>query len=141
MRRHKESVSSQHQQTEQKQQSDQRSHLELEMRRFKRKKLLQYHALEQELLQEVNRIFCTAVHTGKLTSDSLVVVFDGLFQELKKRQNQLELAHAMLLRHHDSTQDLEYRQLGVLHTVREDQVVQYSTPRLLVCLVPWSPYL
>ncbi|GAV05538.1 hypothetical protein RvY_15656 [Ramazzottius varieornatus] len=94
VRRHKESVSSQHQQTEQKLQSDQKSHLELEMRRFKRKKLLQYHALEQELLQE----------------------------ELKKRQSQLELAHAMLLRHHDSTQDLEYRQLGVLHTVREDQL-------------------
>jgi thousand and one amino acid protein kinase len=41
---------------------------------------------------------------------------------LSKKQQQLEQAHAMLLRHHEKTQDLEYRQQKSVHALREDQV-------------------
>lgn len=72
----------------------QREYLELEVRKFKRKKLTQYHNLETDLLRE----------------------------ELTKRQQQLEQAHSMLLRHHAKTQELEYRQQRAVHALREEQV-------------------
>lgn len=73
----------------------QKEYIELEIRKFRRKKLIIYHQLEQELLR----------------------------QELNKRQNQLEQAHAMLLRHHEKTQELEYRQQKTVHALREEQVI------------------
>ncbi|XP_044260449.1 serine/threonine-protein kinase Tao [Tribolium madens] len=72
----------------------QKEYLELEVRKFRRKKLLTYHNLEQDLLR----------------------------QELNKRQQQLEQAHMMLLRHHEKTQELEYRQQKAVHALREEQV-------------------
>ena len=51
-------------------------YLSLQVRKFRRRRLVQYHDLEQDLLRE----------------------------ELNKRQNQLESAHSMLLRHHEMTQ-------------------------------------
>jgi hypothetical protein len=41
---------------------------------------------------------------------------------LSKKQLQLEQAHAMLLKHHEKTQDLEYRQQKSVHALREEQV-------------------
>ncbi|KAF5296307.1 hypothetical protein FQA39_LY12524 [Lamprigera yunnana] len=73
----------------------QKEYLEIEVRKFRRKKLLSFHNLEQELLRE----------------------------ELNKRQQQLEQAHTMLLRHHDKTQELEYRQQKTVHGLREEQVI------------------
>ncbi|KAG8236935.1 hypothetical protein J437_LFUL014980, partial [Ladona fulva] len=52
------------------------------------------------------------------------------FEELNKRQHQLEQAHAMLLRHHELTQDLEYRQQKAVHTLREEQVVRQHQTEL-----------
>ncbi|KAJ3650574.1 hypothetical protein Zmor_016664 [Zophobas morio] len=72
----------------------QKEYLELEVRKFRRKKLLSYHNLEQDLLR----------------------------QELNKRQQQLEQAHMMLLRHHEKTKELEYRQQKAVHALREEQV-------------------
>ncbi|CAB3220438.1 unnamed protein product [Arctia plantaginis] len=72
----------------------QREYLELELRRFRRRRMLAVHHKEQELLRE----------------------------ELNKRQNQLEQAHAMLLRHHEKTQELEYRQQKGVHALREEQL-------------------
>ncbi|CAB3359099.1 Hypothetical predicted protein [Cloeon dipterum] len=72
----------------------QKDYLELEMRKLRRKKLLQIQHLELELLRE----------------------------ELVKRQQQLETAHSMLLRHHEATQELEYRQQRAVHALREEQV-------------------
>lgn len=72
----------------------QREYLELEIRKYKRKKLTQYHNLETDLLRE----------------------------ELTKRQQQLEQAHTMLQRHHAKTQELEYRQQRAVHALREEQV-------------------
>lgn len=43
-------------------------------------------------------------------------------QELCKKQQQLEQAHSMLLRHHEKTQELEYRQQKAVHNLRDDQV-------------------
>jgi len=74
----------------------QKEYLELEIRKFHRKKLLAFHSLEQELLRE----------------------------ELNKRQQQLEQAHSMLLRHHEKTQELEYRQQKAVHQLREEQVLR-----------------
>lgn len=81
-------------QEEQRMLRSQKEYLEVEVRKFRRKKLLGYHNLEQELLRE----------------------------ELNKRQQQLEQAHTMLLRHHDKTQELEYRQQKTVHALREEQV-------------------
>ncbi|PSN30012.1 Serine/threonine-protein kinase TAO1 [Blattella germanica] len=72
----------------------QKEYLDLEIRKFRRKKLLIFHSLEQELLRE----------------------------ELNKRQQQLEQAHSMLLRHHEKTQELEYRQQKAVHQLREEQI-------------------
>lgn len=69
-------------------------HHRLEIRKFRRRKLIQYHQLERDLLRE----------------------------ELNKRQNQLEQAHAMLLRHHEITQELEYRQQRSVHQLRDEQM-------------------
>ncbi|XP_014212579.1 serine/threonine-protein kinase Tao isoform X2 [Copidosoma floridanum] len=80
----------------------QREYLDLEIRKFRRKKLLNYHALEQELLRE----------------------------ELNKRQQQLEQAHAMLLRHHEKTQELEYRQQRAVHALREEQIQRQHNTEL-----------
>lgn len=72
----------------------QKDYLELEVRRLDRAKLLSYHRLERQLLCE----------------------------ELNRRQAQLETAHAMLLRHHELTQELEYRQQRSVHMLREEQL-------------------
>jgi thousand and one amino acid protein kinase len=47
-----------------------------------------------------------------------------LLQELNKRQQQLEQAHSMLLRHHEKTQELEYRQQKAVHQLREEQILR-----------------
>ena len=45
-----------------------------------------------------------------------------LLQELNKLQAQLEYSHGMLLRHHESTQDLEYKHQAAIHRLRDDQM-------------------
>jgi len=75
-------------------QRGQKDRLDYEVRKFRRRRLVQYHDLEQELLRE----------------------------ELNKRQNQLESAHSMLLRHHEMTQELETKQQRSVHGTREQQM-------------------
>jgi len=53
-----------------------------------------------------------------------------LLQELNRRQVQLETAHAMLLRHHELTQELEYRQQRSVHMLREEQLRQQHQTEL-----------
>ena len=72
----------------------QKDRLDYEVRKFRRRRLVQYHDLEQDLLREVRLM----VRERELESD----IID--FQELNKRQLQLESAHNMLLRHHEMTQ-------------------------------------
>ncbi|GAB0094768.1 Serine/threonine-protein kinase Tao [Sergentomyia squamirostris] len=78
----------------------QKNYIELEMRKFRRKKTQVLHDLENQLLRD----------------------------ELSKKQQQLEQAHGMLLKHHEKTQELEYRQQKSVHNLREDQITkQHST--------------
>jgi len=69
-------------------------YLQIETRKFRRRGLLSYYLKEQLLLKE----------------------------ELSKREQQLESAHTMLLRHHQLTQDLEYRQQKAIHSLKEEQL-------------------
>ncbi|KAK2872916.1 hypothetical protein QQF64_017415 [Cirrhinus molitorella] len=78
----------------------QRQYLELECRRFKRRILIAKHNVEQDLVRE----------------------------ELNKRQTQKDLEHAMLLRHHESMQELEIRQLGTIQKMRTELIrLQHQT--------------
>ncbi|XP_076153715.1 serine/threonine-protein kinase TAO2-like isoform X2 [Alosa pseudoharengus] len=72
----------------------QRQYYELQCRQYKRKMLLARHNLEQDLLRE----------------------------DLNKRQTQRDLECAMLRRHHESTQDLEFHQLGALQATRSELI-------------------
>uniref|UniRef100_A0A8K9XKJ8 non-specific serine/threonine protein kinase n=1 Tax=Oncorhynchus mykiss TaxID=8022 RepID=A0A8K9XKJ8_ONCMY len=78
----------------------QRQYLELECRRFKRRILIARHNVEQDLTRE----------------------------ELNKRQTQKDLEHAMLLRHHESMQELEFRHLGTIQKMRAELIrTQHQT--------------
>uniref|UniRef100_M4AW17 non-specific serine/threonine protein kinase n=1 Tax=Xiphophorus maculatus TaxID=8083 RepID=M4AW17_XIPMA len=78
----------------------QRQYYELQSRQYKRKMLLGRHNLEQDLLRE----------------------------DLNKKQTLKDLECAMLLRHHESTQELEFRQLGVVQRTRADLIrTQHQT--------------
>ncbi|XP_072522748.1 serine/threonine-protein kinase TAO2 isoform X1 [Salminus brasiliensis] len=72
----------------------QRQYYELQCRQYKRKMLLARHNLEQDLVRE----------------------------ELNKKQTLKDLECAMLLRHHESTQELEFRQLGLVQRTRADLI-------------------
>ncbi|XP_039613129.1 serine/threonine-protein kinase TAO1 [Polypterus senegalus] len=78
----------------------QRQYLELESRRFKRRILIARHNVEQDLVRE----------------------------ELNKRQTQKDLEHAMLLRHHESMQELEFRHLNTIQKMRCELIrLQHQT--------------
>uniref|UniRef100_A0A672YYG9 non-specific serine/threonine protein kinase n=1 Tax=Sphaeramia orbicularis TaxID=375764 RepID=A0A672YYG9_9TELE len=78
----------------------QRQYYELQCRQYKRKMLLARHNLEQDLLRE----------------------------DLNKKQTQKDLERAMLLRHHESTQELEFRQLGSVQRTRAELIrTQHQT--------------
>ncbi|CAM5117525.1 unnamed protein product [Eretmochelys imbricata] len=70
----------------------QRHYLELQCRQHKRKMLLARHNLDQDLLRE----------------------------ELNKKQTQKDLECAMLLRQHESTQELEFRHLQTVQRTRTE---------------------
>ena len=51
-------------------------------------------------------------------------------QELSKREQQLQMEHSILLRHHDSTKDLEYRHLQNIQRIRDEHLKkQHVTER------------
>lgn len=68
--------------------------LEIQVRKFRRRKLLQFHQLERELLVD----------------------------ELDKRHHQLGAAHAMLIRHHEVSVELEFKQQKGIHQLRDEQI-------------------
>ncbi|KAK3085044.1 hypothetical protein FSP39_023396 [Pinctada imbricata] len=68
--------------------------MNFEIRKFRRRKLVQFHQLEQDHLRE----------------------------ELNKQQTQLEFEHQMLIGHHESTQELEYKHLTAIHKLRDEQL-------------------
>lgn len=68
--------------------------IEIQVRRFRRRKLLQFHQLERDLLVD----------------------------ELDKRHQQLSAAHAMLMRHHELNAELEFKHQRGVHGLRDDQI-------------------
>uniref|UniRef100_A0A8C9VKN8 Serine/threonine-protein kinase TAO3 n=1 Tax=Scleropages formosus TaxID=113540 RepID=A0A8C9VKN8_SCLFO len=98
--KHKENM--QHSQAEEEAQllSQQRVFYERNCRAFKRKTMIKRHEFEQEQLRE----------------------------ELNKKKTQKEMEHAMLIRHDESTQELEHRQLKTLQKLRMDLIrLQHQT--------------
>lgn len=58
------------------------------------------------------------------------LIFCGFFflKELNKRQTQKDLEHAMLLRHHESMQELEFRHLNTIQKMRAELIrLQHQT--------------
>ncbi|XP_067911286.1 serine/threonine-protein kinase TAO3 isoform X2 [Heterodontus francisci] len=98
--RHKENL--QHTQAEEESQllGRQRLQYDRNCRELKRKLMMIRHNLEQEHLRE----------------------------EVNKKQTQKEMEHAMLIRHDESTQELEFRQLNMLQRLRIDLIrLQHQT--------------
>ncbi|XP_020803363.1 serine/threonine-protein kinase Tao isoform X1 [Drosophila serrata] len=81
-------------QEEQRMLQAQKQYIELEMRKFKRKRMIMQHEHEDIQLRD----------------------------ELGKKEQQLQQAHAMLVKHHEKTQELEYRQQKSVHQLREEQI-------------------
>ncbi|KAM6317812.1 serine/threonine-protein kinase TAO3 isoform 1-T8 [Podargus strigoides] len=80
--------------------SQQRLYYDKNCRFFKRKTMLKRHEMEQQNIRE----------------------------ELNKKRTQKEMEHAMLIRHDESTRELEYRQLHTLQKLRMDLIrLQHQT--------------
>ncbi|XP_058014047.1 serine/threonine-protein kinase TAO3 isoform X3 [Ahaetulla prasina] len=80
--------------------SQQRLYYDKNCRFFKRKTMIRRHELEQQNIRE----------------------------ELNKKRTQKEMEHAMLIRHDESTRELEYRQLHLLQKLRMDLIrLQHQT--------------
>ncbi|XP_040897426.1 serine/threonine-protein kinase TAO3 [Toxotes jaculatrix] len=80
--------------------AQQRVYYDRNCRAFKRKVMIKRHDLEQEQIRE----------------------------ELNKKRTQKEMEHAMLIRHDESTQELEQRQLKTLQKLRMDLIrLQHQT--------------
>uniref|UniRef100_A0A8C7E7G7 Serine/threonine-protein kinase TAO3 n=1 Tax=Naja naja TaxID=35670 RepID=A0A8C7E7G7_NAJNA len=80
--------------------SQQRLYYDKNCRLFKRKTMIRRHELEQQNIRE----------------------------ELNKKRTQKEMEHAMLIRHDESTRELEYRQLHLLQKLRMDLIrLQHQT--------------
>ncbi|XP_019394797.1 PREDICTED: serine/threonine-protein kinase TAO3 isoform X2 [Crocodylus porosus] len=80
--------------------SQQRLYYDKNCRYFKRKTMIKRHEMEQQNIRE----------------------------ELNKKRTQKEMEHAMLIRHDESTRELEYRQLHTLQKLRMDLIrLQHQT--------------
>ncbi|XP_069475293.1 serine/threonine-protein kinase TAO3 isoform X2 [Ambystoma mexicanum] len=98
--KHKENM--QHTQAEEEAQllGQQRQYYEKNCRHFKRKIMIKRHETEQQHIRE----------------------------DLNKKRTQKEMEHAMLIRHDESTRELEYRQLHTLQKLRMDLIrLQHQT--------------
>lgn len=91
---HKDRLMSRQKEAENRLEKQHKDSIEFEIRKFRRRKFVQYHTLEKDQLQE----------------------------ELAKLQEQQEVEHSMLLRHHESTQELEYKQLIAIQKIRDDHL-------------------
>lgn len=91
LRNQKDAITIRQREQEQVLDRQQKDSLEYEQRKFRRRRYLQHHELEQQLLRD----------------------------ELAKRQAQLEFEHSMLLRHHESTKDLELKHCRSIQELRD----------------------
>jgi len=79
--------------------------------------------------QELDAIWgCVTGAPGLANSPFFLVFCCALVQELNKKRTQKEMEHAMLIRHDESTRELEYRQLHTLQKLRMDLIrLQHQT--------------
>ncbi|XP_063396791.1 serine/threonine-protein kinase TAO1-like isoform X3 [Mytilus trossulus] len=99
---HKDRLMSRQKEAETRLEKQHKDSIEFEIRKFRRRKVVQYHTLEKDQIQE----------------------------ELTKLQEQQEKEHSMLLRHHESTQELEYKQLLAIQNLRDEHLrKQHITER------------
>ncbi|KAL8562589.1 hypothetical protein ACOMHN_045853 [Nucella lapillus] len=94
VRVYKETLAQKQREAEVQLEKQQKDIVELALRKFKRRALLSLHHLEQKLLRE----------------------------EMGQRRAQAEYEHSMLVRHHESTQDLEYKHLAALQRLKDEQL-------------------
>uniref|UniRef100_A0A8C6PEL3 non-specific serine/threonine protein kinase n=1 Tax=Nothobranchius furzeri TaxID=105023 RepID=A0A8C6PEL3_NOTFU len=97
------------------------------------------YRMRKEQLKEVLLILLMRSHTQRSQNQAaalrnipyfLSLLMWSLFphQELNKKQTQKDLECAMLLRHHESTQEMEFRQLGVVQRTRVELIrTQHQT--------------
>lgn len=90
----KENLQQQHASAESKLQKQHKETMELEIRKFRRRRVLRLEKMQLDMLRD----------------------------ELDRRQAQMDFSHKMLLRHHESTQDLEYKHLSAIQRLREEQL-------------------
>lgn len=108
----------------------QRQYYELQCRQYKRKMLLARHNLEQDLLREVEQQHVGTNRRDKAQISPPLILNCPLplLQDLNKKQTQKDLECAMLLRHHESTQELEFRQLNSVQRTRAELIrTQHQT--------------
>lgn len=85
-----------------------------------------YRKAELEYLSDSSTHTCDVMTSSPLSS--LLVLRLVLHQDLNKKQTQKDLECAMLLRHHESTQELEFRQLSSVQRTRADLIrTQHQT--------------
>lgn len=82
----------------------------------------------------VREVLSPCFYLTNTTSNSLVALATTVFstacnkkklcvvQAMNCRQRQLEMLHAMLLKHHEQTQDVEYRHLDSVQKLRDDHM-------------------
>ncbi|XP_022341554.1 serine/threonine-protein kinase TAO1-like [Crassostrea virginica] len=94
LRAHKVRLQQRQKEAEERQANTHKDAMEFELRKFKRRKLMSMHKLMQDQLRD----------------------------ELNKQQTQLEFEHTMLIGHHESTQDLEYKQIAAIQKMKDDHL-------------------
>ncbi|XP_061162702.1 serine/threonine-protein kinase TAO1-like [Saccostrea echinata] len=94
LRAHKDRLQQRQKEAEERQAKTHKEAMEFELRKFKRRKLLSMHKLMQDQLRDL----------------------------LNKQQTQLEFEHNMLISHHESTQDLEYKQITAIQKMKDDHL-------------------
>lgn len=94
LRAHKDRLQQRQKEAEERQAKTHKDTMEFELRKFKRRKLMSMHKLMQDQLRD----------------------------ELNKQQTQLEFEHNMLIAHHESTQDLEYKQITAVQKMKDEHL-------------------
>lgn len=94
LRAHKDRLQQRQKEAEERQAKTHKDAMEFELRKFKRRKLMSMHKLMQDQLRD----------------------------ELNKQQTQLEYEHTMLIGHHESTQDLEYKQITAVQKMKDEHL-------------------
>uniref|UniRef100_A0A8C4THE1 non-specific serine/threonine protein kinase n=1 Tax=Erpetoichthys calabaricus TaxID=27687 RepID=A0A8C4THE1_ERPCA len=95
---------------------------------LRQKETMQHYQAEEEanLLRRQRQYY--ELQCRQYKRKMLLLTFASAFQELNKKQTQKDLECAMLLRHHESTQELEFRHLSTVQRTRAELIrLQHQT--------------